>query len=867
MQTFDANDYRKRVLAAVEARGGVPASDPFEWYDVPLSSADSLPDGEVTTQVEAVWAFWQKNRNHPKYRGLVTALLAAHPDVAPAMCERLERNRLAATTRASRAERDEERFTDLDAAIERLVERFGGIPRSKRAGVLAFAKQAGLDEASAEARMARHPVIDDEPAAGRPAPMSEAVYRQVKANLEELGRILGRPAFVSLYDLLGLDPTASRPALANAREAYAARNRELRPDRRRALVDDLLAAVGTLLLDGDPGAYLDMLLDDVTGRLRPRVSAAVLVEDELTADDYEHMVSEAEALGLDHARAVKAVSALARELGVAVPQPATARPATGGPGQPPPPGSVQPPAGTPIRPPSGYTPPPGGGSPIRPPSTPPPPTRPDRFARPGRTPVGGTVGGTAGSPAPTASPRAWHDKLSEARAALRAGRVTEAQAKVEEARQLAGGTMPPIRAIADEAANVLTEAGQRWTAAVTALAARRYTEATTILERIQTIASDVSGPNGRTVADALAEAHRGTAAATAALENAASLSGHARELALLSAFTAAPDHPGLMAALQEIGVGPPGDVRTRVTGGGLVISWSPSASPGTVEYRIQRVGPEGRLLPVGTTHRTELEVAAPRSGESTPVYVVVARRAGVVSGEVRSDAAGRPAGPSPVTPTAQPTAQPATVAVPAPPAPVPAKPSGPLPPAVEALSVLPHGKRLRLVYADPATGRVEIRRLPDGARPPAPGSYVADPQTCGELVPRMGPGLAVDRRPAGPTRYLALTVDSTGASVGGATAWYLELPPVTALRATDGLLQWDWPAGCTEVMVVWRADAPPEGAGDPAAESRKVTNTRYTLDGGFRLPAERPVHVVAFACTRMGGILAVATNGVPLTVT
>ena len=55
-------------------------------------------------------------------------------------------------------------------------------------------------------------------------------------------------------------------------------------------------------------------------------------------------------------------------------------------------------------------------------------------------------------------------------------------------------------------------------------------------------------------------------------------------------------------------------------------------------------------------------------------------------------------------------------------------------------------------------------------------------------------------------------------------------------------------------------------ASDPAAGSRKVTNTRYTLDGGFALPAERPLHVAVFACTRIGGSLAVATNGVRLTV-
>ena len=37
---FDPNDYRKRVLAAVERRGGPDTSDPFELYDLPLTELD-----------------------------------------------------------------------------------------------------------------------------------------------------------------------------------------------------------------------------------------------------------------------------------------------------------------------------------------------------------------------------------------------------------------------------------------------------------------------------------------------------------------------------------------------------------------------------------------------------------------------------------------------------------------------------------------------------------------------------------------------------------------------------------------------------------------------------------------------------------
>jgi hypothetical protein len=91
--------------------------------------------------------------------------------------------------------------------------------------------------------------------------------------------------------------------------------------------------------------------------------------------------------------------------------------------------------------------------------------------------------------------------------------------------------------------------------------------------------------------------------------------------------------------------------------------------------------------------------------------------------------------------------------------------------------------------------------------------------------------------------------------VAGASTWYVALPPVSGLRLDDGKLLWDWPAGYTEVMVSWRADAPPERAGDPAAVTRKVTNTRYQIDGGVGLSAESPLHVAVFTCTRQDGTL------------
>lgn len=778
MTDFNGNDYRKRVLAPIEARGGVPTSDPFEWYDISLQDAETIKDAAVAEQVAAVWAFWQKQRDHPKYRGLVTALLATHHEAAPVLCERDSRSRLAHQTRAARAERDEARFAELDGAIERLVERFGGIPRSKLEGLRAFARQSGgLDAQSVESRLAAHPVVDDEPVAPRPstAAISPAVYRQVRADLDELGRILGRPAPASLYDLLGLEPGASHEILSRERDLAAAQNRELRPDRRRALIDDLLAAVTTLLLENDPQAYLDALAEEVTVRLRPRVAAAVLVEDEFTGADYGHLLSEAEALGLDRGRAVRVLSALAQELGVTVPK---------------------------------------------------------------HTPTSTPTPSRSGSGSGAAS----HEALSQARAALRAGRVLQAQSLVAKARQLAGGTLPPIRAVSDEVDEVLAEAQQRWRAALQALAARRFTEAQTTLERLLTIAADVPGPAGQSAADVVTEARRGSETAAAGLAAAEALVGDARELALLEALRAAPDHPGLLAALHTTGVQPAKDVLARIVNGFVLVTWARSSSPGTIDYRVEHIDDAGARRPFGTTQGSELEAALPPGTGQFSRYAVVARRAGVCSVEALSAPASSP----------QPSATQQLTT------PTPTTARATAPPPVTSLVLLPHGRRVRLVYPAPSQGRAEVWRLPEGASLPAPGSVVADLASYGEPVPGMGPGLAVDRRPTSPTAYVVFTVDEV--AVAGASTWYIDLPPVSELRHDGEWLQWDWPNGCTEVVVTWRTDAAPERADDPAAAHRKVTNSRYQIDGGFGLPQESPLYVAVFTCTRLSGALVTASE-------
>ena len=798
LPAFDGNAYRKRVLAAVDARGGPEQSDPFEIYDLPLVEGAALSDAAVAAQIDAVWAFWQKQRDHPKYRGVVIAMLAIHADIAPRMRTRDGRQWLAERTVADRFRREEERYAGLDAALRRLVERFGGVPEDKLDGLRRFALAAGLDDAGFNTRLRRHRVIR----AGRPAPASDdGVHRQVRADLEELGQLDGTAPAASLYDLLRLPPGADRQRVRERRDAMAARNRELRPDRRRALVDDLLAAVTVLLVNGDPDGYLDSVRSDVLTRLRSRVAAAVLVEDELTSDDHAHLLGEAQAAGLDRDRALSVLAQLAAEFGVPV--------------------RVQPVGGT---------------------------CAPAASARPST---------------PAAAPESgWHRELSLARAALRDGLVLAARSHVGAARASAGGMMPPIRAVRDEVDAILAEAEQRWRTAVSAVATKRYAEASTALERLVAVARDVPGPRGQSAQGLLAQARERLAEADAALAAALQLAGTTRELALLDVLAGVGDHEPTRAALTDAGVAPATGVRVDVMPDGATISWQPSISAGPVDYRVLRIGADGTARPVGVTRATSLEDGARGAAAE---YAVVARRAGIAAPEARSGPAGDAHGASqPVRSAA--SARPAAAGgESARPAAVGGESACPaaaadLPPPVPTLLAAPYGRRIRLVYPPPTTGRAEVRRLPEGMHPPLPGTVVDDADRLGVPVPAMGPGLAVDaHQAAAVTDYVVLSIGRT-AAVAGASSAYVRLPAASGLHWSEGMLRWTWPPGCTEVVVLSRADAPPAGPDDPLASRRKVTNTRYELDAGLPVAEPAPLHVAVFACIRRAGRLYVASE-------
>ncbi|MFT4394263.1 Ig-like domain repeat protein [Gordonia lacunae] len=583
MEPFVGNDYRKRVLAAVERRGGPNASDSFELYDLPIEEAERLDDDAVAARLDEVWAFWQKHRDHPKYRILVARLVAEHDERSAPLRHKTGRIAEARAVSTRRELRDQQRFELLDNAVARLNERYGGIPRSKRAGLDEIGAMGGLDPAEVATRLRRHRIVDDAPAApAGPMPPRVALTAQRRAQivdlLAEFDRLRDGDPTPTLLTLLHLDTDAAadRGVIESRAVALNDRARELAAGRFRAVLDELLVHVHDILLT-DPALaqdYRQSVVDTVTDHLRPRVRAAVLVEDELGAQDHEFLLDEARAGGLGARDARTVIASLAAEFGAA----------------------VNPPAGGPAR-------------------AEPPPTR------------------------------LWANDLRAARAALRDALPVRARSAIADARASAGDdgeALRQIAAVADEVERVIRQAVTDARRARDLADEKRHVAALELLEGVFRRARDIDllPEAGDRLAERL-EQSRDVVARADAAARAASAGDPASLSAAAQMRRQIVDHDALDMSAAGVTVDPPRNVRSVADGGAITVSWDPSATE-SVTYRVVRIAADGSTRTLGRTTSTELsDGSAP--DPVPPVYEVIALHAGHRSEPART---GSTSGPS-----------------------------------------------------------------------------------------------------------------------------------------------------------------------------------------------------------------------------
>jgi hypothetical protein len=314
--SFDGNDYRKGVLKPLLE--DPPATlDPFVAFGL---DPDEDDQAVIDARVTAVIAFWQREQNSARYRALVTRLLREREALAGAVQDPARRAAARATAHAARDQADQARLARIDAMVRRLVQAHpAGVPRSRVDRLRNLAVRNGIGGSELEARLAELAVIED---GAEPLPESERTHVRETLSAYNLliagdGDPAGRPVR-SLFDVLGLEPSARDDEVVGRIDALGARNRQRRHDRLRTVTDELLILADQYAHGPGRARYQATMVIEARRELAPEIEPILLIEDRVGAADFEQLVRRAVALGLDAGAARAAVIATAAELGGAV---------------------------------------------------------------------------------------------------------------------------------------------------------------------------------------------------------------------------------------------------------------------------------------------------------------------------------------------------------------------------------------------------------------------------------------------------------------------------------------------------------------------------------------------------------------------
>jgi hypothetical protein len=916
---FDGNAYRKTVLAKLISdfsAADPETGDPFFLFDLD-------PQADQATAIARfgdVVAFWQKERNSVKYKGIAADLVKARARYEAVLTDPARRSAAAARVSAERASVDRERFADLDRLAGQLTTRFGGIPAEKVDQLQLLARRSGTDDQAFADWLGRQQVLAANNTEVRP--WDPAIRRQIRAQLTELARGSAEPAtFATLWTWLDLSPHASDAELAERHAERLAENQRSRHDNAKTRTGELLAHVKTrLMAEGGRDGYAASLRADATDLIYQDVAEKALVAGEVSAADYELLVQRVVALGWgisnDDARAAvrTAATSLGASLAIA---PAVDYLVCGHCGQPQQaPGSAADRAGARCR----YC--------------------SEALYRSCPNCEHVVEAAAVTCPDCGTSFKAHRElvvRLGRARELLAAGRPVEAGQLLDEARTGAAGLeQSGLAELATRIATALTAAAAEWEAIGHDLAARRIWAAYDRTTRLERTAADLAGPDGSSPGQRRAELGKLKAEIQGQVRDAAALPPEDAETALTRVLNQAVDAPEAAAALAGIPLARPSALVVTV-GEGVTLEWRPSPAPGPISYRVVRVAttrpdqPPSRST-IATTSATSLEDAGAPGGtelvyeltalagrrRSDPVIsesVLVTRDISALRAEVSDDGielrwAALPGGGAVlierstvlgggggdggggdgddavesgprrrIRPTeANRYLDPDVVSGPhygyrvfveyRLPGQAPILTEGrtvtvqvpPRPVPVTDLWARTDESRTTLSFATPPDGEVRIYAGTEALA--EPGTWLDPEAAFGGRLVGSGRRRVIDPLAVGRVVYTPVTVVAERAIVGTALE-HLAIGRVSNLAAVDRgdslLLTFDLPHGATEALVRWRFGRAPTGLDDADAVAAKVTNTKLEIAGGFEITAPddgRALHVAVYPGVRIGHTLA-----------
>lgn len=314
---LDTTSYRKNVLARL--LGEPELADPRAGDPFLVGGVDPDADDETAAkQFDEVVAFWNKERNHPRYRGVAAQLVGRKDEYAAVLLDPYERRRAAERVVGARRAAVAEGLGVLDELATRLESSRGGVPRSRVEPLKRIGVSHGLDEQTIDQWLTNRIILED---TGQ-NPWDASVRQQVRRSLDELAALTNDPPrFRTLYSMLDLPRDASVAAIGQAAERLTKLNQGARHDRRKTVLGDLLATVRTRLLAEDgPSRYVASLRADAYDLIRPEVEMLAVVTGELSPDDHQTLVAAlvGKSWGLSTVDAKEVIRQVATDTGAAV---------------------------------------------------------------------------------------------------------------------------------------------------------------------------------------------------------------------------------------------------------------------------------------------------------------------------------------------------------------------------------------------------------------------------------------------------------------------------------------------------------------------------------------------------------------------
>ncbi|MDQ1247112.1 MAG: hypothetical protein QG597_1482, partial [Actinomycetota bacterium] len=319
MTAFDGNEYRKRVMARLLAdfsAADPEAGDPFFVVDIDPGATDA----QIRERLTQVKAFWQKERNSPKYKAVAAQLVQRYPQYEAVLLDARARGVASARVQGQRGAADAEGIANLDRLAAILARKHQGVPRSKVPLLTAAADRRGVSPAGFAAWLKSITIIDIIDGS-ETLPWDKGVRTDVRTALDELARTTGdQRRYTTLWTFLGVTPSVPVAQLTRVHERLLAENQAGRQDRIRTRTADLLAHVKTrLLVDGGAESYAATMRADARDLIVPEVEEIGLLAGELGPAEAATLQARIASLGwgITPAEANELVLEVSRSLGIA----------------------------------------------------------------------------------------------------------------------------------------------------------------------------------------------------------------------------------------------------------------------------------------------------------------------------------------------------------------------------------------------------------------------------------------------------------------------------------------------------------------------------------------------------------------------